>query len=358
MSGIRLGAAMLLALAATAQADGLDETETVIRTALEARARERESAEQNQATEHQHARHRVLARARADEHDRLVAELLHEADEESRGLAADPRVDFTLDLHPASSDVLLGALQDAESDDSAGVDQGDKTGTNPIAFTFDLRLYNEHQWLNTAGDGDQNVTTLEFRAPLLDGKLQFRVKARVIDIDADLNGDGVADADDSGFGDTDLRFLVVPHVDMANKFAFAVGLEIFLDTASEDVLGAGSTALGPQVFAVFFKPFDSPYIDLFAPAYQHRFSVDGNDVNQSLIDLFFLKTAKDKSWWMLLDPQFILDHETGKDFILIDAEFGLMVGAPGHSIYVRPSVGIGGDRPYDASFEAGYKIIW
>jgi hypothetical protein len=41
----------------------------------------------------------------------------------------------------------------------------DKTGTNPMNFTFDARLYNEYQWLNTAGDGGQNITTFEFRAP-------------------------------------------------------------------------------------------------------------------------------------------------------------------------------------------------
>ncbi len=71
---------------------------------------------------------------------------------------------------------------------------------------------------------------------LLDGKLQFRVKARYLDISADLNDDGTDDLDDSGFGDTDIRFLTVPYLDMANKWAIAVGLEVFLDTASKDIL--------------------------------------------------------------------------------------------------------------------------
>ncbi len=48
--------------------------------------------------------------------------------------------------------------------------KADKTGTNPINFTYDARIYNGYQWLNTAGDGNQNITTLEFRAPLLNGK--------------------------------------------------------------------------------------------------------------------------------------------------------------------------------------------
>jgi hypothetical protein len=30
---------------------------------------------------------------------------------------------------------------------------------------------------------------------------------------------------------------------------------MFLDAASDDSLGSSATSLGPQVFAVFFKPF-------------------------------------------------------------------------------------------------------
>ena len=257
-----------------------------------------------------------------------------------------------------SFDVL--AQEDPQSDMKA-----DKTGTNPINFTFDARIYNEYQWLNTDGDGNQNITTLEFRAPLMDGKLQFRVKARYADISADLNDDGSDDLDDSGFGDTDIRFLTVPYLDMAKKRAIAVGLEVFLDTASEDILGSGATSLGPQVFAVFFKPFGG-LIDLFSPAYQHKFSVDEDDgrseVHQGLIDIFFLKMSTDKQRWALFDPQIVLDYENDTEFMLIDLEVGTMLdryfGTKGHSVYLRPSVGIGSDRPTDGSVEVGYKIIW
>jgi len=252
----------------------------------------------------------------------------------------------------------------AEEDPQSAM-KADKTGTNPINFTFDARIYNEYQWLNTDGDGNQNITTLEFRAPLMDGKLQFRVKARYADISADLNDDGSDDLDDSGFGDTDIRFLAVPYLDMAKKRAIAVGMEVFLDTASEDILGSGATSLGPQVFAVFFKPFGG-WIDLFSPAYQHKFSVeedDGrSDVHQGLIDIFFLKMSRDKQRWALFDPQIVLDYENDTEFMLIDLEVGTMLdrylGTQGHSIYLRPSIGIGSDRPTDGSVEVGYKIIW
>jgi len=272
-----------------------------------------------------------------------------------------PSFEFDFGLTNSPSFMLGARQEDANGDVDAAIDAGDKTGTNPINFTFDLRLYNEYQWLNTTGDGNNNITTLEFRIPFADGNWQFRVRARANSIGADLNGNGMDDLDDSGFGDLDFRFLTVPYLDMSKKMAVAAGLEVVLDTASEDALGSGSTILGPQVFLVLFKPFGSD-LDLFAPAYQHQFSVDGNDVNRSLIDLFFLKTSVDKTMWGLFDPQFVIDHEADTEFILIDIEIGTMLdkylGTKGHSAYIRPSFGIGSDRPYEASIEVGYKIVW
>ena len=103
-------------------------------------------------------------------------------------------------------------------------------------------------------------------------------------IEADFNNDGVDDVDESGLGDIDMRFLTVPVLDMANKQALAFGLELFLDTASEDALGAGTTSLGPQVFYVKFLKRG-----LFAPGLQYKFSVDEddgrNETNQFIIDL-------------------------------------------------------------------------
>jgi hypothetical protein len=243
--------------------------------------------------------------------------------------------------------------------------QADKTGTNPINFTYDARIYNEYQWLNTAGDGHQNLTTFEFRAPLLDAKLQFRLRARYVDIAADVNDDGTDELDDSGFGDIDFRFLTVPYMNMEKKFAIATGLEVFLDTAEEDTLGSGATSLGPQIFAVFFKPFGGLF-DLAAPAYQHKISVDEDDgrseVHQGFVDVFVLKMSKSKTFWTMINPTAIFDYENHTEFLNVDVELGGMLdkvfGTKGHSAYLRPGVQIGSDRPADGSVEVGYKIIW
>lgn len=302
------------------------------------------------------------------EYDWLIGDVLPESESTLFDqVIRDLNLDFAADTSSTNGDDVLssnvpqdGSSSAAGSGDGKYVDKSDQTGTNPINFTYDLRVYNEFQWLNTAGDGDQNITTTEYRMPFADGKWQFRVRARSTSISADINDDGIDDLDESGFGDMDFRLLTVPYMNMSKKIAIATGLEVFLDTASEDALGTGSTSLGPQVFVVFFKPFLD--LTLFAPAYQHIFDIDGNTVNQSLIDLFFLQTSEDKTIWVLVDPQIILDYENNTEFLLLDVEVGTMldkyIDKKGHSVYVRPSAGIGSDRPYDASIELGYKVVW
>jgi hypothetical protein len=250
-------------------------------------------------------------------------------------------------------------------EDAKAAMKGDKTGTNPINFTHDARLYNEYLWLNTAGDGSQNITTFEFRTPFADGKWQFRARVRAASIEADLNDDGRDDVDDSGVGDFDFRFLTVPVMNMQKKYAVAVGFETFLPTATETSLGQGALSFGPQVFGVFFAPFGIKGT-LIAPAYQHKFSIDEDDgrdeVHQGLIDIFLLWISSDKQYWVLADPAFILDYENDTESMLIDIEAGTMLdryfGTKGHSAYLRPSFGVGGDRSTDGSFEVGYKVIW
>ena len=240
----------------------------------------------------------------------------------------------------------------AQEEDVKAAMKKDKTGTNPMNFTFDARLYNEYRWLNTPGDGDQNITTFEFRMPLAGGKWQFRSKIRYESIDIDMAG-----VDEAGMGDTDIRFLTIPYL---KKFAVATGVEFFLDTASEDVLGKGATIVGPMIFLGFFNPIGKGSI--LVPGYQHKISIDednGRDkVNEGLIDMFLVKTFKSNQYWGFIDPQILLDYENNKEFMLLELQAGMMIGDKGHSAYIMPSFGVGDDRPYDTSVEVAYKIIW
>jgi hypothetical protein len=249
-------------------------------------------------------------------------------------------------------------------------DTSDKTGTNPVNFQRDLRFYNEYSWLNTDGDGYQNVSTMEYRQPIFDGAWQFRTRIRYSFIEADLNDDGSNDIDVSGIGDADFRLLKQPWFFGANAVTTAV--EVFLNTASEDALGAGTTALGPQVFyARFFGKNPIPFYSgggLFAPGLQYRFSIHEDkgraDTDQIVIDLNFLVMSKDKTRWFFLNPQIVSDRENNADFAFIDIEFGWMMAKwypnlKGQSFYIRPTFTIGSDtdRPTDYGMELGYKFI-
>ena len=240
----------------------------------------------------------------------------------------------------------------------------DKTGTNPMNFTFDARVYNEFQWLNTAGDGHQNITTFEFRAPFADGKWQFRSKIRAVDLKADVSGDGIDDVDEFGFGDTDIRFMTIPYLNIQKRLAVAAGVEFFLNTASNDALGAGATTVAPLVFLGYFNPIGPGSI--LVPGYQHKFSIDEDAgrsrVNQGLIDMFLVKTWDSNQFWGYIDPQILLDYENHTEFMLLEIQAGMMVdkylGTKGNSAWIMPSFGVGADRPYDVSLEVGYKVVW
>jgi hypothetical protein len=270
---------------------------------------------------------------------------------------------------PIASENADGAASDeAGLARSAATDKNDKSGTNPINFQRDFRIYNEYLWLNTVGDGNQNLTTLEYRTPFAGGKWQFRTRVPVYNIvNADLNGDGTDDIDDSGFGDINFRLLTVPYFKGANALAFA--LETFLNTASEDSLGAGTTSLAPVVFfGRFFRGGFGPWQKggLFAPGLQYKFSIDedtGRDkTEQIILDINFLLQSEDGQSWLFAEPQIVFDRETDAEFAMMDIEFGWMMtkwwpDLTGQSFYLRPTFTIGADRPTDYGIEVAYKWV-
>jgi hypothetical protein len=229
----------------------------------------------------------------------------------------------------------------------------DKSGTNPINFTWDWRTYME--MINLEGDHSVTVQTIEQRIPL-GKKMNFRYKVKHVAISTAPDSTGLS-REYSGLGDWSARVLYVPFAN--TKRALAFGLEGTFDTASNDFLGLGKTTLGPQVFGVFFKPPGGGV--LVAPAYQYVFDIAGDDnrmdISQSKFDLFYLWLDKNKKWWALANPQAVIDHERETDFGLFEMEAGRMI-LGGISSYVRASAGIGADRPYELSGEFGFKAIY
>ena len=255
--------------------------------------------------------------------------------------------------------------------------QEDKTGTNPVNFTYDFRLYTEMAELRSSS-GSLITHTAELRAPLgrdmanllghgpgslfydMGKMFQIRFRARYQNLSIDAPGAGLFNSESvSGIGDFDARLLAIAYA--SSKFILAPGLEAFFDTASNDALGEGKTSLGPVVFAVF--PGILGGRSLFAPAYQYIFSVSGEDarpdVRRSQIDLYFVWLLAQGKRWLIVDPQIILDHENDRELGTVEAEWGFMIApSVGTSGYLRPGVAVGADRIYDWNLEIGLKFVW
>ena len=248
----------------------------------------------------------------------------------------------------------------------------DNSGTNPVNFTYDYRLITELQQFKDDG-GSQVKHTAEFRWPMgrdianLKGQesgvfsdmgKRFAMRFRAYYQTLSLNNPSsapFASNDVSGIGDFDARILAIAYA--SSSFILAPGLEAYFNTASNDALGSGSSSLAPVVFGVF--PGLVGKRSLFAPGYQYVFDISGNNVSRSQIDLYFVWMLAQGKNWFLLDPQIILDHESDREFLTVDAEWGFMIAPKsGVSGYVRPGVGVGTYRPFDYNLEFAVKFVW
>jgi hypothetical protein len=252
--------------------------------------------------------------------------------------------------------------------------QEDNTGTNPVNFTYDFRLYAEMMSL-PVDNSSLIINNIEFRWPFggdvanltaaapnspyrdMGRKLGMRVRTRYSSLSVSTPGSGTSNV--SGIGDFDVRLLYLPYV--GKKTVLAIGLEGFFPTATSDLLGSGKTSLGPTLIGVFFNLLGRG--SLFAPAYQYVFDVGGSsdraDISRSQLDLYFVWALSGGKNWLIVDPQVIIDHENDKVPALAEFEWGfMMVPSAGLSGWMRPGIGIGSDRIYDWNLEAGIKFVW
>ncbi|MCE5241468.1 hypothetical protein LLH23_23635 [bacterium] len=235
----------------------------------------------------------------------------------------------------------------AAAGNAAAARKADKTGTNPANFQDTFVLWNEYVELD--GGSYTNQTVFEYKVPLQNSTMQARL--RIPMVTSDLSGD-------TEFGIGDISARIVKTFEVTREYALVGGLESWWNTAREASLGRGKTSLGPLLVYARFYPRQHL---IFAPAYQQRFSIAGDDsrpdISEGLLDLYLVKTLGRGERWLLLDPQFTIDYENdGELGGLVKLTYGTMV-SPGHSFYLRPGIGFG-ETSVDWSLEAAYQIIW
>jgi hypothetical protein len=158
----------------------------------------------------------------------------------------------------------------------------DNSGTNPVNFTYDFRVYSELAQLpNDAGSSA--LTTAELRVPLgrdiaylsddpeespfydmgSRWQLRFRAKYKNLSLENPANPPFGA-SEVSGIGDFDARLLWIASA--SKKMVIAAGLEAFMDTASNDALGNGQWTPHQTMRSEMGRPFSVQRPSLSFPA--------------------------------------------------------------------------------------------
>lgn len=248
----------------------------------------------------------------------------------------------------------------------------DKSGTNPLVLRYTVQIFNEYY--NLPGEGlYNNITKFRFVVP-------FAKKRASVKVDLPFNATntsigflsggtegplgrppiGVAAGNTKfGFGDLNLKFTYVPYFNRKLKMGLVTSLEFNFDTASKPVLGSGKNTIAPTLVLVTFPAKNT----IFAPTYKQTNSYSGNanrgNINQGAFDFYFVRMFAKGRRFINIDPQLILNYETGKVSSAVETTFGFVVSQKqGITYYATPGFPIGGNRPYDFTFKTGVKKIW
>lgn len=229
-------------------------------------------------------------------------------------------------------------------------EQKDTSGTNPAVITTTLSLSNEYRFLPGGDYYDQML--FRFTQPFADGKAGVRLTLPLDATNAAGNGE-------FGIGDISAKVSWIPYV--SRQQAFVLSGEIYAPTASQDVLGTGKWVAAPGITWAWFASREI----IIAPAYIQNFSFAGDgdraNVNRGDFDLYAVYRPQGKRWWLTSDLTVSHDFEADATPMTWEIQLGWNVAQLNNgaavNAYVRPGVGIGRDRPYDANIEAGISLV-
>jgi hypothetical protein len=248
----------------------------------------------------------------------------------------------------------------------------DKTGTNPLVLKTTVQIFNEYY--NLPGEGlSNNITKFRFVLPFAKKRASIKVdipfnatNTSIGFLSGGLEGPigrpsvGLVPGDTKfGFGDLNLKLTYVPYFSRKLKLGFVTSVEFGFNTASKPVFGSGKNTIAPTIVLVTFPAKNT----IFAPTYKQTNSYSGEanrgNINQGAFDFYFVRMFAKGRRFINLDPQLILNYETGKVSSAVETTFGFVMSQKkGITYYATPGFPIGGNRPYDFTFKTGIKKIW
>jgi hypothetical protein len=226
----------------------------------------------------------------------------------------------------------------------------DTSGTNPAVLTRNLTINSEYLKLTT--DNYALITNFQYTEPFANNRMSFRFKLPVLATD-------VLGEDLWGLGDLSGKWSWVATIN--RKTALVVATELFAPTASEKVLGTGNWVLAPSLIYAFFVNKNI----IIAPAYIHNFSFAGDgdraNIHRGDFDLYMVYTSNNRAWWMTSDLGVSFNYETSKFPAFWKLQYGrTLAKLSGGGVlngFIRPSIGVGGDRDFDWSVQVGLSLI-
>lgn len=205
-------------------------------------------------------------------------------------------------------------------------------GANPtdILTRGDLK----HKYIKSQSGAETHAVTARFDYALT-SDLLVRVDVPFVDVDPSVN----TISSESGIGDLYVR-LGWRAVNQP-KFAFFMGADFFLDTASEDILGSGTDIVAPLVAGMWVLP---EYNSLAGVILAHYFDFGGGlDISETEIRPMYVQTLPN-GFWLTIDSHFFIDWEDNEEFGWYqELQLGKMLMKK-LGITITPGVGITGDN--------------
>ncbi|WP_310475311.1 hypothetical protein [Sandarakinorhabdus sp.] len=222
-------------------------------------------------------------------------------------------------------------------------------GTDPTRPINSLRASYEHFELRGGRWAGTLATSIE--QPFGDG--YWTLRARVPFAATNALGNSAL-----GLSDASLRLTRVFGV--SRKGGRVAQLEVIAPTAGRDEWGGGKWQLKPVFIQAYFLKNGT----IVAPALQHQFSFAGSsrraDVNTTTFDLYVVPRLANRKLFMTIDPALIYDWERKQTFGALAVTLGTNVGrlfGGQMQISVKPSVAVGGDRPFNYGLQAGVAVL-